>query len=112
MEEGKLYNFPQNEEIDYSINNQSVSVAEAVVDVSINNQSVSDAEAVVGDYNDAKIAAAYASNSTAKAIATSVASNALGEGLEEVSEELWFDIAKGLYNGAAELGLTSTGRTM
>ena len=69
-------------------------------------------EAVAGDFNDAKVAAAYASKSTAKAIATSVASNALGEGLEEVSEELWFDIAKGLYNGAAELGLTSTGRTM
>ena len=66
-------------------------------------------EAVVGDYNDAKIAAAYASNSTAKALATSVASNALGEGLEEVSEELWFDIAKGLQNAATELGLTQTG---
>ena len=66
-------------------------------------------EAVVGDYNDAKIAAAYTSNSTAKAIATSVASNALGEGLEEVSEELWFDIAKGLQNAATELGLTQTG---
>lgn len=66
-------------------------------------------EAVVGDYNDAKIAAAYASNSTAKALATSVASNALGEGLEEVSEELWYDIAKGLQNAATELGLTQTG---
>ena len=66
-------------------------------------------EAVVGDFNDAKIAAAYASNSTTKALATSVASNALGEGLEEVSEELWFDIAKGLQNAAAELGLTQTG---
>ena len=66
-------------------------------------------EAVVGDYNDAKVAAAYASNSTAKALATSVASNALGEGLEEVSEELWFDIAKGLQNAATELGLTQTG---
>ena len=66
-------------------------------------------EAVVGDFNDAKVAAAYASNSTAKALATSVASNALGEGLEEVSEELWFDIAKGLQNAATELGLTQTG---
>lgn len=66
-------------------------------------------EAVVGDYNDAKVAAAYASNSTAKALVTSVASNALGEGLEEVSEELWFDIAKGLQNAATELGLTQTG---
>lgn len=66
-------------------------------------------EAVVGDFNDAKIASAYASNSTAKALATSIASNALGEGLEEVSEELWFDIAKGLQNAATELGLTQTG---
>jgi hypothetical protein len=69
-------------------------------------------EAVVGDYNDAKIAAAYASNSTAKALATSVASNALGEGLEEVSEELWFDIAKGLQNAAVDLGLSQTGRKL
>ena len=66
-------------------------------------------EAVAGDFNDAKVATAYASNSTAKALATSVASNALGEGLEEVSEELWFDIAKGLQNAATELGLTQTG---
>lgn len=66
-------------------------------------------EAVVGDFNDAKIATAYASKSTAKALATSVASNALGEGLEEVSEELWFDVAKGLQNAATELGLTQTG---
>ena len=66
-------------------------------------------EAVAGDYNDAKMAVAYASNSTAKALATSVASNALGEGLEEVSEELWFDIAKGLQNAVTELGLTQTG---
>ena len=69
-------------------------------------------EAVVGDCNDAKIAAAYASNSTAKALATSVVSNALGEGLEEVSEELWFDIAKGLQNAAVELGLSQTGRKL
>ena len=47
---GEIYHFPQNEEIDYSINNQSVSDAEDVVDVSINSQSVSDAEAVVEDY--------------------------------------------------------------
>ena len=26
--------------------------------------------------------------------------------LEEVSEELWFDIAKGLQNATTELGLT------
>jgi len=63
-------------------------------------------EAVIGDYNDAKIAAAYAANSTTKALATSVLSNALGEGLEEVSEELWYDIAKGLQNAAVDLGIT------
>lgn len=66
-------------------------------------------EAVYGDFNDAKIARAYATNSTAKALATSVMSNALGEGLEEVSEELWFDIAKGLQNAAVNLGITQTG---
>jgi len=69
-------------------------------------------EAVVGDYNDAKIAKAYATNSTAKALATSVMSNALGEGLEEVSEELWFDIAKGLQNAAVNLGITQTGNKL
>jgi len=38
--------------------------------------------------------------------------NAFGEGLEEVSEEFWLDIAKSLYNGASALGLTATDRTM
>lgn len=69
-------------------------------------------QAAYGDFNDSKIAAALAKNSTATAFGLSVASNALGEGLEEVSEELWYDIAKSLYNGAASLGITQTGKTM
>jgi hypothetical protein len=35
-----------------------------------------------------------------------MASNALGEGLEEVSEEAWLDLAKGLYNAAADMHMT------
>ena len=69
-------------------------------------------QAAYGDFNDAKIASALAANSTTKAFGLNMASNALGEGMEEVSEELWFDVAKALYNGAAELGLTQTGKTM
>lgn len=69
-------------------------------------------QAAYGDYNDSKIAKALATNSTTKAFGLSVASNALGEGMEEVSEELWYDLAKSLYNGAASLGITSTGAKM
>ena len=67
---------------------------------------------VKGDLNDSKIASALKKNSTAKALALSIGSNAIGEGLEEVSEEVWFDLAKTFYNAAAKMHLTATGATM
>lgn len=68
-------------------------------------------QTVVGDYNDSKIARALSTGGTKKAFAFSMASNALGEGLEEVSEEAWLDLAKGLYNAAADMHMTQTGAT-
>ena len=68
-------------------------------------------QTVAGDYNDSKIAKALKAGNTKTAFALSMASNALGEGLEEVSEEAWLDLAKGLYNAAADLHMTSTGAT-
>lgn len=69
-------------------------------------------QTVKGDLNDSRIAKALRANNTGKALALSVASNALGEGLEEVSEEVLLDMAKGAYNALANLHLTSTGATI
>ena len=68
--------------------------------------------AVSRDSNDAIVAASLKAKKNTLATAQIIGVNALGEGLEEVSEEFWLDLAKSLYNGASKLGLTATNQTM
>lgn len=68
--------------------------------------------AISKDSNDIEVSKALKSGNTTKAIAQVIGTNALAEGLEEVSEEFWLDLAKSLYNGASNLGITSTNKTM
>ena len=70
------------------------------------------ANSVTRNQNDKLVGQALKSNSPYKAFAISAATNAFGEGVEEVSEEFLLDMSKLLYNAAANLGITSTGKTM